>query len=233
LTYSLRDGGEVALLNSLAADKGYLRADLAADIKRALKVNESNAGFYGEYDTIKIFEIGNVFLKEGEFTTVCIGVHPLAMKKRSERANALLLLAKSKIEEVLGAHVDHRIDEETLEFRLTKDVIASVKPQPTLPIAAPGIKYHPLSPYPFVLRDIALWVHDGKSAEEIRAHIAREAGTWCVRCDLFDTFSKEGKTSYAYHLVFQSFEKTLTDDEVTTVMKKIESSLVAAGYVIR
>jgi phenylalanyl-tRNA synthetase beta chain len=234
LTYSLQNTGEVALLNSLAADKGYLRANLSDDMKRALKTNESHAGYYGEYDTIKIFEIGNIFMTDGEYTHVCIGVHPLAMKKRSERANALLLLAKDAIQKALGnAHVDHRMDENTLEFPLTAQVIAGAPAAQSLPLAAPEIRYQPLSNYPFVLRDIALWTPEGTSADNLRMYIQQNAGPLCIRCDQFDTFTKEGKTSYAFHLVFQSFEKTLTDEEVNAVMKKVEASLTEKGYTIR
>lgn len=234
LTYSLQNTGEVPLLNSLAADKGFLRANLSDDMKRALKVNESHSGYYGEYDTVKIYEIGNVFKKDGEYTHVCLGVHPLSLKKRSERANALLLLAKDAIQKALGgAHVDHRIDENTLEFPLTQEVIARAPKAATLPIADMGIRYQPLSQFPFVLRDIALWTPEGTPAESIRSSIQKEAGALCIRCDQFDTFTKEGKTSFAFHLVYQSFEKTLTDEEVTTIMKKVESSLTASGYTIR
>jgi phenylalanyl-tRNA synthetase beta subunit len=233
LTYSLQNTGEVALLNSLASDKGYLRANLTDDMKRALKTNESYSGFYGEYDTVKIFEIGNVFTKEGECTSVCIGVHPLAMKKRGERANALLLQARAAVETALAAHVDHKIGENTLEFTLTQAVISGAPQALQLPIAAPDIRYKTLSPFPFVLRDIALWTPEGTSADAVQKLIQTNAGPLCIRCDQFDTFTKEGKTSYAFHLVFQSFEKTLTDEEVTGCMKRVEEMLLAAAYAIR
>ena len=38
---------------------------------------------------------------------------------------------------------------------------------------------------------------------------------------LVDSFSKEGRTSLAYRFVFQSYEKTLTDEEVSGEMEKI------------
>ena len=43
---------------------------------------------------------------------------------------------------------------------------------------------------------------------------------------LFDRFEKKQedgtvKTSYAFRMVFQSFDKTLTDDEVNTIMTNI------------
>jgi phenylalanyl-tRNA synthetase beta subunit len=202
-------------------------------MKRALKVNESNSGYYGEYDTVKIFEIGNVFTSEGEYTRVCIGVHPLAQKKRSERASALLLLAKDALQKALGIQADCQIDENTLEFSLKKELLVSVPASPSVPIAEGSIRYQPLSPYPFMLRDIALWTPEGTSSDAVKNVIIEQAGPLCIRSDQFDTFTKEGKTSYAFHLVFQSFEKTLTDEEVGALMKKIESALVLKGYTIR
>jgi phenylalanyl-tRNA synthetase beta subunit len=54
-----------------------------------------------------------------------------------------------------------------------------------------------------------------------------------VRADLFDQFSKDGKTSYAFHMVFQSMDRTLTDIEVGDVMQKVENALRAKGYEVR
>ena len=45
------------------------------------------------------------------------------------------------------------------------------------------------------------------------------------RHSLFDTFKKDGKTSYAFRLVFQSYEKTLTDDEINIIMAKISHKI--------
>jgi phenylalanyl-tRNA synthetase beta subunit len=54
-----------------------------------------------------------------------------------------------------------------------------------------------------------------------------------VRTTLFDTYEKEGKISYAYRLVFQSLEKTLTDVEAGDIMKKIESTITEKGWEVR
>jgi len=47
------------------------------------------------------------------------------------------------------------------------------------------------------------------------------------RCDLFDTFKKTGRVSYAFRLVFESEEKTLTDAEVNAVMDEMAAALNA------
>ena len=94
--------------------------------------------------------------------------------------------------------------------------------------------YKPFSIYPFVLRDIALWVPSGTDVGFTKPYIEREAGELLFRCDLFDTFEKEGKVSYAFRLVFQSMERTLSDAEVNAIMEKVTSALNAQeGWQVR
>ena len=98
----------------------------------------------------------------------------------------------------------------------------------------PATSYKPFSPYPFMTRDIAVWATDAKTKTDIERVITDHAGDLLVRHDLFDEFSKDGKTSYAYRLVFQSSERTLTDEEVNPIMDKIYSTLQAdADFEIR
>ena len=44
---------------------------------------------------------------------------------------------------------------------------------------------------------------------------------------------KDNKTSFAFRLVFQSYEKTLTDDEVNTMMETYYKVFKDKGYEIR
>ena len=43
--------------------------------------------------------------------------------------------------------------------------------------------------------------------------------------ELFDEFKKGDKISYAFRLVFQSFDRTLTDTEVNDIMNKITNKI--------
>ena len=43
---------------------------------------------------------------------------------------------------------------------------------------------------------------------------------------MFDVFSKKGRTSYAFRLVFQSNERTLTDQEVSEIMDCITKKIL-------
>lgn len=93
--------------------------------------------------------------------------------------------------------------------------------------------YEPFSAYPFVLRDIAVWAPEGAGEAVTSALIRENAGELLRRTDLFDTFEKGSRTSYAYQLVFESPERTLTDEEVTAVMECISAALAETGYEIR
>jgi len=75
-------------------------------------------------------------------------------------------------------------------------------------------KFKMWSLFPFIARDIAVWVPENIESEEVEKIIKENAGDVVVRGpELFDEFKKEGQISYAFRLVFQSFERTLTDEE--------------------
>lgn len=88
-------------------------------------------------------------------------------------------------------------------------------------------QYHQFSPYPFLLRDIAVWTPEKTTEEDVSRLIKKAGGPYLIRCDLFDSFSKEGKISYAFHLVFQSSEKTLSDEEIKPLMEHVIEVLQA------
>lgn len=81
-----------------------------------------------------------------------------------------------------------------------------------------------------MLRDIAVWIPGTVGQDEMLMDIIKkEAGELLVNITLFDVYEKvdEKKTSYAFRLVFQSMEKTLSDDEVNPIMDKITAVLSA------
>lgn len=82
-----------------------------------------------------------------------------------------------------------------------------------------------------------MWVPDSVTWESISSLCAEVHNSLVTRVDFFDTFSKEiegvKKTSYAFRLVFQSYEKTLTDVEVNSMMEPYYEVFKAKGYEIR
>ncbi len=94
-------------------------------------------------------------------------------------------------------------------------------------------RYQTFSKYPYIVRDIALWVPGDTNADAVLENIKAEAGELLQKIFLFDTFEKEGKISLAFRLIFQSFDKTLTEQEANDAMQKVSEKLKAQGFEIR
>ena len=86
-------------------------------------------------------------------------------------------------------------------------------------------QYKAFSVYPFIVRDIAVWVPQEVSEEFVWNLIKENAGDLVVQSRLFDKFVKENQVSYAFRIVFQSFEKTLTDEQINSIMDKVTEVL--------
>jgi len=87
-------------------------------------------------------------------------------------------------------------------------------------------KFKMWSLFPFIVRDVAVWVGDGVKSEEVVKIIKENMGNMVVRGpELFDEFKKGDQISYAFRLIFQSFERTLTDAEINEVMTQITNKI--------
>ena len=94
-------------------------------------------------------------------------------------------------------------------------------------------RYQSFSKYPFIVRDIAMWVPAGTLAEEVLGVLRAHAGDLLVRSEIFDTFEKQGRVSYAFRLVFQSFDRTLIDDDANTRMESVNAAVKEKGWEVR
>ncbi|MEI8130739.1 MAG: phenylalanine--tRNA ligase subunit beta [bacterium] len=95
-------------------------------------------------------------------------------------------------------------------------------------------KFTPWSQYPFITRDVAVWVPLGTESTELTT-LCKKQGTELLALEprLFDQFTKGDKTSFAVRLVFQSHAKTLTDDEISPIMNAISSAIKDKGWEAR
>jgi phenylalanyl-tRNA synthetase beta chain len=205
MTYSFCDKGEVSVLAS-ASDKKFLRTNLSDGLAASLKLNQINAPLLGTEET-KVFEIGTIFKKGGEEINVAYG------DKKEIKEMSLNEFCKSAspdtFAQVLGLGPDY-------------------SPKHT------GSAFQMWSLFPFVARDVAVWVPEGVENKEVQKVIKENAGDMVVRGpELFDEFKKEGKISYAFRLVFQSYDRTLTDAEVNEIMDKINLKIEENGWQVR
>jgi len=87
-----------------------------------------------------------------------------------------------------------------------------------------------VSPYPPVMRDVAVIVDQAVKNEQILEEIRRCAPLELTRLELFDIYTGqgigEGRKSLAYSLTYQSSEATLTDETVNEYHEAIKAGLV-------
>jgi phenylalanyl-tRNA synthetase beta chain len=98
-----------------------------------------------------------------------------------------------------------------------------------IPRGAGQIVYEPLPSYPAVERDVALVVKTEIVAAELGAVIRETAPEYLEALSVFDVYEgagiPDGTRSIAWRLRFRSADRTLTDDEVDSAMKRITSAL--------
>ena len=206
MTYVFRDKGKVEVMQS-ASDKKFLRVNLADGLKESLALNKINSSLLGLKEArpgqdggVKIFEIGAVWNPKEE-------IH-VAYNEKDK-------IIEMTLEDFIKASPD----------AFARDYPASQRHHSQ---KHTGLAFTMWSLFPFISRDIAVWVPEGTSAEEIQKIIKEDMGDMVVRGpELFDEFSKDGKKSYAFRLVFQSFERTLTDAEINEIMAKITNEIKA------
>lgn len=214
-TYTFRNKGEIEIIKPFASDKNFLRESLRDGIIKSIEQNIKNIPLLDSPD-IKIFEIGNVFTKDGEHTSFAIGW--------SHKDENIL----DKLSEFIGIKLGEEIKNNIFETNF--DELLKKLPEPEgayTDISQDDFKrkekilFKPISQYPFVSRDIALWVPSDKTSDDVLQIIKKEAGELLVNVKLFDVFEKDNRISYAFNLVFQSYEKTLSDEYINKIIDKI------------
>lgn len=90
-------------------------------------------------------------------------------------------------------------------------------------------RFSSLPKFPPVDRDLALVAHQSLASQAIRARIIEVGGDLIQEVTLFDVYRGKqvpaGKKSLAYSICYRSREKTLTDEEVDEIHRKVISEL--------
>ena len=220
--YSFAKNGDWELQNPPAKDKKFLRTNLMEGLEANIKEN----GKY--FKNIKIFELGKIFPKSGERMALSAISNKADFYEMKGVADELLnglgiddFFFKDHDNRVAEVQADGKtighIDTNSFEF----DFDELVK------LADESVEYEPVSKYPAIIRDIAVFVPLNEKAENVLDIIENTAGKLLVDTDLFDIYENEERKSLAFHLIFQSPEKTLTDEEVNAVMEKVFEAIEA------
>ena len=119
----------------------------------------------------------------------------------------------------------------------TKVYVAVLDMPEVIPYATFDRKYEGIAKYPAVSRDISMVVPKNILAGQIEAVIAQRGGKILENYWLFDIYEgeqiKEGFKSMAYSITFRAKDKTLEENDITAVMKKILNGLEGLGIELR
>ena len=223
LSHSFRSKGDVCVSYPVAKDKGCLRTDLRTAMVHALEKNTHNGELLG-LDAVRLVEIGSVFTSKGEEVRMALGISPLP-----GRPSVSVAASEEEIRSVLS--LPGSFENGVWEVPFSSVTIPVSGYQFLPPVGE--VRYAAPSRYPFVLRDIALFVPDGTDSASVSSLISGSGGPFLRRVNLFDSFEKDGRLSYAFRLVFQSDTGTLTDGEVLRYMGAIESAVGESGCEVR
>ena len=237
ITSSFRKKDKLQLKNALASDKSFLRSGLTKNIVEVLDKNAVHTDLLGVDDT-RVFEIGTVFMLGGalgvtEHVSLTLGVR-IKSSGYTGKEDTLLAKITTTLEKQLGSPISWTIEKGVAECNLSEvlDSLPNPEAYEPVPVAA-EITYAPFSTYPSVSRDISLWVSEGTNVEEVEAVLNAQAGELRIRTRMFDEFTKDGRTSFAFRLVFQSNEKTLTDEEVNEDMERVYKAVAEKDWEVR
>ncbi len=245
LVDSKENSSATKLANALTSERDSLRSDLSTNMSIALEQNIRHLDLVGK-KMVQLFEIGTVFVDKKnnveEKTHLSFGV-AMAKWPKGQSADVYLNEIKVELEKYLDCgsleivkNLGYTTTSTAIEISLEniktndlQDLISKISPYKTLE----KIAYKKASIYPSMSRDIAFFGsnEEGEVASFIKAQV--EKNPLIENYFQFDKFTKEDKTSYGYRFVFQSYEKTLTEEEVSVVMSAIASEVTVKGWTVR
>ena len=87
------------------------------------------------------------------------------------------------------------------------------------------MKYKEISKYPSVKKDLSMVVKKERASEQIEKQIKKSAGALLTDVKVFDIYTgsniEKDKKSMTYSLTFGAKDKTLTDEEINSILEKI------------
>lgn len=230
-TQTFAKEGAVLLANPLDKTRPALRTSLAENMDDSLtRAVQAAPRVLGTTTVVHLFEIGSVFPPEGELLSLVLGVRAVSGKTSTVVLDETLQALADELKVTLPlVRSEAGIAELTLHE--TELITFGEGYAPVRVVLGP---YHPFSIYPFALRDIAVWTPLETEESELTTIILREGGEYLVRIDKFDRFEKEAQVSYAFRLVFESSERTLSDADLDPAMERITAALNALnGFTVR
>ncbi|MCX6809134.1 MAG: phenylalanine--tRNA ligase subunit beta [Candidatus Berkelbacteria bacterium] len=220
----------VEVANPVQEEIQYLRNSLIPGLLRGVAKNPS-------FDDIELFELGNVFSKFDEWTSIAI----VTAGKSARKAKIIVdELCKKFAFDKSDFNLYEINQEELKRFKIKKptvfvaeakiaDLLAKGKfDDLKLGVSDKKVEYRPISKFPPVKRDLAFVVDNNIESAAIRNSILK-ASENVILSEVFDEFSSDklgkNKKNIAFHIWLESLDKTLSDAEADEIILKIVSEL--------
>lgn len=237
--FSLHD--LIELENPMNEDQKYLRPNLIINLIKNIKKNKKN------YSQIKVFEMGKIY-QPGLEKTALGGVifqreskelfyeikgivdtllNKLGISDISYQPSRHILLHPVKNaqikanREIIGFLGETNEDKNICVFEIDFETLQKVSSEEQ--------EYRPISVFPNAVRDLAVLVSRKTKVVDV-LNIINAAGGDIVRdVDLFDIYEggelPDGKKNFAFHIIYQSENHTLSSKEIENIHKKIINAL--------
>ncbi|MGI8419880.1 MAG: phenylalanine--tRNA ligase subunit beta [Candidatus Levyibacteriota bacterium] len=212
----------VTIANQLSDDMVYMRRTLIPSLLQVVKENQ-------DHEVIKLFELANIYEQDGKHlpqqTMKLAGlihkpkasflevkgvieqllkdleIENISFKQLSDRYGAGLLIDKKELGTI------EILDEKTVMFELNYAMI--------LQHATLKKVYKPVSKYPPVVEDLAIIASENVPTGDLMEAIKKQSPL-ITEVSLLDKY-QETRT---FHIVYQSYEKNLTDKVVGEIREK-------------
>ena len=242
------------LTNPLGEDTSVMRSTLVPSMLGTVSLNQSrNNDAAMLYEIAPVFDMTDYKQGElpHEQPTLCIGAYGPDVDFYLVRDIVLDMLARFGVEcdVVPGAEPYHHpgraaklmaggkclanvaeVHPQVMAaFDITKrTVIAEVNLEMLGEMRTPMGHVRALPKFPAVTRDIALVMDEATTVGSVLASIRKAGGALLESAEMFDIYRGaqlgDGKKSVAFSLAFRNAERTLSDDDVNPLMKKILAS---------
>jgi phenylalanyl-tRNA synthetase beta chain len=262
ITRSFTNKGDIEVSYPMASDKGFLRTSLSQNVLNSVDLAVKNAVLLG-LEEIRIFEIGKVFDKDGEHTSLFAVIKNIKKKLEKEKEKIKTVRDEVLKELELDAQILCTVDDTggiislggkhigktnhldgAMEINLDH-VLENIKKDLDISLIdikkGTRVQFVPFSAYPFISRDISFFIPQDRDVIDLKLNVLQKT----IDNDIFfseflvkgptetDRFDKDGKRSLTYNLIFQSKDRTLTDDEVNKSMSKLYDALKNEGLEVR
>lgn len=211
---------EISNLYTENNDYERLAIALSNKLEKTEWLNKKNS----DYFTAKgIFES---LLKQLGIAASRVSYKPLTDNKYYHPYRSALVCIDKKVVAVIGEV--HPLMYK--EYKIDKTVVMEIDLKGLLNIKTSETKYKKLPTYPSMSRDVALLLKEEITSEEVTRLIKKTGRELVVDVTPFDEYKGEhvekGYRSLAINIVYQDANKTLTDNEVSSVHSKIVEALV-------